>query len=603
MKTIYKFKFVILALLPLLFAGCQKVLDKTNLSIITSDKVLTDPALAAAHLNLIYRSGTPGWSAGASGNSDEGFGGNASLMYGRLQINSQGLYSGAYTNVRQINIFIESIKGGTIDKAVANPMVGQALFFRAITYWQLVTTYGGVPIILNTLDPNSEFNLPRNTTTETVAQILKDLDDAIALLPNTYTDGADFGRITKGAAMAVKGRILLHYASEQFDPTQTKNRWQAAYDALTVAKTNLDASGKGLHASFANLWFDAPASNKEIIWVRLYNADAAHSRDAALRPFQPGFGGGRVDNATKALADAFPMKDGKKISDITSAYTYNPVTFWNDRDPRFGATLAWNGSNWGIKDPAPFKTSNLYWSFQNNATNTEADNAITRTGFQTRKGVRIELDQNQARLSTVPWIEMRYAELLLNLAEAANEIGKGSEALTHLMAIRQRAGLDNSNARYGLDAGIEGNKVAMRDAILTERFIELAFENKRPVDMRRRRLFNAFNGTERQGYFITKTAAFDALTPSTQLLSDRIALEGLVLGGTVNLNTPTVYQTYFTTQTYSVEEGSIAPGQTGTKINYLSNYYFFDIPQNILSRNPKLTQTNGWPGGTFDPLQ
>jgi hypothetical protein len=605
MKISYRAHLILLAFLPILLVQCKKVLDKTNLSLITSDKVLNDPALAAAHLNLIYRSSTPGWAAGASASSDEGPG-SGTLMYGRVQDNSQTFYQTAYQNIRQINIFLEAVKAGTIEKPVADPMIGQALFFRSIVYWQLATTYGGVPLVLNTLKPNDEFDLPRASTSQTVTQILKDLDDAIALLPDRYSDNnADFGRITKGAAMAVKGRILLHYASEQFDPTQSKNRWQAAYDALVAAKTNLDANGKGLNASFSNLWFDPPSANKEIIWVRLYNADASHSRDASVRPYQPGFGGGRVDNATKSLADAFPMKDGKKISDPTSAYAYDPVAFWKNRDPRFAATLVWNGANWPIKDPSPFKTSAIYWSFQNNTSVPEADNnGVTRTGFQTRKGVRVDYDHNQARLSTVPWIEMRYAELLLNLAEAANEIGKGTEALTHLTAIRQRAGIENTNGRYGLDAGLEADKTAMRDAILNERRIELAFENKRPVDMRRRRLYGTLNGTERMGYFITKTPAFDALvTSDNSFLSDRMALENLVLAGTVDLNNPAVYQTYFTTQVYSVEEGSNIPGQIGVKINYLDKYYFFDIPQAFINQNPKLKQTNGWPGGSFDPLQ
>ncbi len=595
-------KYLLYALLPLMSVQCTKVLDKTNLSNITSDKVLNDPLLATANLNRLYRNSSPGWPVGASSNSDEGAGRNG-LMYGQLSDFSQTAYAGAYSQIREVNIFLESVKAGKIDKALVDPMIGQALFFRSQIYWQLATTYGGVPLVTSTVELQDEYNLPRNSTTETVTQVIKDLDDAIALLPNSYPS-EEFGRITKGAAMAVKGRVLMHYASEQFDPTQTKNRWQAAYDALTAAKTNLDANGKGLNTSFTNLWFDDGSGNKEIIWVRLYNTDIFHSRDASVRPFQPGFGGGRIDNATKSLADAFPMKDGKKITDVTSSYVYSPVVLWNNRDPRFAATLAWNGANYAIKDPEPFKTSAIYWSFQKNATNGEADNAITYTSFQCRKAVKLDYDQNQARQSTVPWIEMRYAELLLNLAEVANEIGKGNESLTYLMAIRQRAGLDNGNGRYGLDAGIEASKAAMRDAVLLEKRIELAFENKRPVDMRRRRLYNTINGTERQGYYISKTPAFDNLVTSDgTILSDRKALENLVLAGTVDLNNASVYQNYFTTQIYSVETGSDLPGQIGTKINYLDKYYFFDIPQSVLTRNLKLKQTSGWPGGTFDPLQ
>lgn len=586
----------------ILLSSCEKVMDKTNLSNITSDKVLNDPSLALANLNRIYVVANPRWQVGASANSDESSG-RSVLMYGRLLDFSQTQYATLFSQIREVNIFLDGLKAGSIDKVISDPMRGQALFFRAHLYWQLVVIYGGVPLVLSEQQLTDEYDLPRNTTSACVTQIVTDLDEAIGLLPNNYT-GGDFGRIYKGAAMAYKGRILLHYASEQFDPNQSRARWQAAYEALVVAKTNLDVAGKGLNSSFSGLWFDDGSANREIIWVRLYNSDIFHNRDAFARPFQPGLGGGRLDNATLKLINTFPQRDGKKITDATSFYAYNPTVFWRNRDPRLAATVAWNGANFPIRDPAPFKTSALYWSFQNNSTNLEADRSITFTGFQVRKGIREDYDNTQARNSTVPWIEMRYAELLLNLAEAANEVGKGAESLTHLFALRQRAGIENRDSRYGFEAGLEGNKLSMRNAVLDERMIELAFENKRPIDMRRRRLYSTINGTERQGYFIAKTAVFDNLvTTDNTLLSDRRALENRVLDGSIDLNNPAVYQTYFTTQVYSVEEFSDAPGRSGTKINFQDRYYFFDLPQSVLARNLKLKQTNGWPGGSFDPLQ
>ena len=98
-----------------------------------------------------------------------------------------------------------------------------------------------------------------------------------------------------------------------------------------------------------------------------------------------------------------------------------------------------------------------------------------------------------------------------------------------------------------------------------------------------------------------KPATFDALTTGS-LLEDRRALENLVLAGSIDLEDPAVYQTYFTTEIYSVEENSDAPGQDGTDIGYQDKYYFFDIQETTLNRNSLLEQTNGWPGGTFDPL-
>lgn len=591
----------VLVFVSLLFSSCEKVMDKTNLANITSDKVLNDINLARANLNRIYVIANPTWQWGQGGNSDEAAFGSSGMMYGRLLDFSQTQYASFYTQIREINVFLDGLKAGSLPKADTDPMRGQALFFRAHLYWQLVTTYGGVPLVLSDQQLSSEYNLPRNSTTETVAQIIKDLDEAATLLPNNYT-GEDFGRVYKGLAMAYKGRILLHYASEQFDPNQSRNRWQAAYDALVAAKTSLDGIGKGLHANFEQLFFDDNSTNREIIWVRLFNSDVSHLRDAQVRPCViSGVCGGRTDNPTRELVDAFPMLDGKKINTSTN-YAYDPAVFWRDRDPRLAATVAWNGANYPIRDVSPFKTSPLHWTFQDHIGTPDAN--ITVSGMHCRKAVRTDYDIAQARVSTVPWIEMRYAEVLLNLAEAANEVGRGSEALSLLFAIRQRAGIDNKDGRYGLDAGIESNKSAMRETVLNERMIELAFENKRVVDFRRRRLYARINGKERTGFFITRTAAFNNLvTTNNEILADRMELERRAQDGRINLNDPVQYSTYFKVDPISVEEGAGRPGQAGVKINYQDKYYFFDIPQTVMARNPKLKQTNGWPGGSFDPLQ
>ena len=132
--------------------------------------------------------------------------------------------------------------------------------------------------------------------------------------------------------------------------------------------------------------------------------------------------------------------------------------------------------------------------------------------------------------------------------------------------------------------------------------LELVFEGKRSADLRRRRMYGTLIGMHRYGYEILKTAAFDALSPTAEILDDRKVLEAGVLDGSIDLNDPAVYNTYFSTRLRSLERfGSV--DADGDAINYLDNYYFYDIPQDDLNKNPNLTQTNGWPGGSFDPLQ
>lgn len=596
-------KLVILCFLFLTQCS-EDPLDKRPLGAISEDVVWNDENLANGFLNNIYLRAMPGWATTASQLSDDAHGENG-FMYGEAQPGSMNIYASSYTTIKDINLLITNIGTGTISAEAQDLMIGQALFFRAHLYFRLVSAYGGVPLVLEVKDKSDidALQVPRNKTSECIAQILSDLDEATELLPIAYPNaGEDYGRITRGAALAYKGRVLLHYASEQFDPAQDKDRWQAAYDANKAAHTFLVENGKGLHSSYADLWFDETEANPEAIMIKRYTLDQSHNRDAGCRPFIVGTNGESFDKPTKSLVDAYPMKDGKAIDDITSAYSYDPTALWLDRDPRFAANIAWNGAVWPLNNPAPNRTSDLEWSFQQSAIEAQADSRITPTSFSCRKAIDGSIEGGAASLnSPTDWIEIRFAEVLLNLAEAANEVGLSGESYTILEQIRERAGIEaGGDGLFGLEAGMDQDQ--MRDAIMLERRLELVFEGKRSSDLRRRRMYDNINGTYRQGYRITKTAAFDALDPSNEILDDRKALEEGVLDGSIDLNDPAVYNTYFTTELRSVERfGNI--DDNGDAINYLDNYYFFDIPQGDLNKNPNLEQTNGWPGGNFDPLQ
>ena len=115
---------------------------------------------------------------------------------------------------------LTSIDGGNFVRRIIipEPIKAQALFLRAYQYFEMVKIYGGVPLILTPQDRhNDDLYVTRNTAKECIDQIVKDLDDAAASLPSIWGEN-DFGRITKGAAMAFKGRVLLTYASKQFNP-------------------------------------------------------------------------------------------------------------------------------------------------------------------------------------------------------------------------------------------------------------------------------------------------------------------------------------------------------------------------------------------------
>jgi hypothetical protein len=202
-----------------------------------------------------------------------------------------------------------------------------------------------------------------------------------------------------------------------------------------------------------------------------------------------------------------------------------------------------------------------------------------------RKAVDTTQTSIQAFNSSTDWIELRYAEVLLNLAEAANETNKTADAYPLLTAIRARAGIDaGANNLYGLEPGM--TKVQMRKAIMLEREIELAFEGKRFWDLRRCRLFeNLLNGNRRHGHTITlkvTKAQWDALKAS---MSPQQLLQHL----------QTNYTTYF--------QHTVKEVDTQFDIFWKPEYYFFALPSRHLQLNSHLKQTNGWAGGAFDPLQ
>ncbi|WP_423735821.1 RagB/SusD family nutrient uptake outer membrane protein [Chitinophaga caseinilytica] len=578
-----RFYYILLLLVPAMTAtqlSCTKVLDKPDLGAIPEGEVWTDVNLATAFLNRLYVDAMPGWArnttspapvnaSNASSESDES-GGSGDMMYGQLTINSVNIWH--YTTIRNLNLLLQRVPSAPFTQADKNSLTGQALFLRAWLYWQMVSVYGGVPLVLVPQELGSDLNTPRSKTSECIARIIKDLDDAAALLPNSWNND-NVGRITKGAAMAVKGRVLLHYASEQFDPTQSATgRWANAMTANKAALDTLVKYGKALMPDFANLWFVEGNSNTEAVMITRYNNPGrTHSRDAAVRPLDEAqnFTGG--DQPTLAMVEAFPMKNGLAITAPGSGYNAN--AYWLNRDPRFGATIAWNGALWQLSG----KGGRIQWCFIGSQ-----QTGGTGTGFYCRKGINEAYKPNETEISGTDWIEIRLAEVMMNYAEAANETGNTAAAYEVIRALRKRAGIEpGAGDTYGLAAGL--SKTGMRAAILLERRLEFAFEGKRAQDLRRRKLYGDLNGTRRKGYRISLTG----------FGGDKNAFYAAYAAGSVNLNTN--YSTYFTDAVIDLD-------LTNT-INFRDNYYFAAIPMTHLEKNPKLQQTLGWDGGTFDPLQ
>jgi len=575
------FNIIYLAIFTLFLGSCTKVLDKKPLSQVSEKDVWNNLDLANAYMNRIYARNLPGWSTEYADYSDESDGGG-SYMYGQLTSNSVNYWP--YNDIREINELIVNIDKGTIDTANKRILKGQGFFFRGWVYFQMVIRYGGVPLVLYPQTENEDLFVKRNTTSECMKQIVADLDSAANDLPSFGpASGSNDGHVHKGTALAVKGRVLLYYASPQFDPSQTHtDRWQAAYEANREAKDYLESEGFGLYSDYSKLWFDE--MNKEDIFVRRYqytpnNSESWNNWAASTRPldFSQGATGG--NRPVLEIVNAYPMKDGKNIDDPSSKYTYDPSYYWKNRDPRFQQTIVYNGAEWGIGNNGP-QPGRIQWTYVGGE-----QNSPTITGFYMKKAVDTTQSAIAAYNSSTDWVELRFAEVLLNLAEAANESGNTAEAYPLLTAIRARAGIDpGGDALYGLMPGMDKNQ--MRVAIRLERQIELAFEGKRYWDLRRWRLFETkLNGTRRHGLTISLK-----ISPSAwNSLKSSMSSEEL--------------ENYLNQHYTDVFSDKVKVVDTQFDINWKPEYYFFAIPSSQLQLNSNLEQTMGWDGGTFDPLK
>ena len=566
-------KYLLYGSLLAMSVSCSDILNKKDLSAVTDDQVWGDAKYATAYLNRLYEKNLPKWEGeqdrdgdGAnsifySSYSDESDGGGG-VMYGQLTTASSDYWF--YEYIRNINMLFEKLENNeAIDTETCTNLKAQASILRAWRYFCMVRVYGGVPMLLLPQKLTDDLLVSRNKTSECIDIIIKDLDYAYENLPWSWT-GDDLGRATKAAALALKGRVLLYYASPQFNPDNLTDRWEVAYKVNKQAKEELEANGYGLYADYEKIWYDE--MNREVIWGRRYQEPGATNKwNAATRPLSEAQNYTGANHPTLEMVESYPMITGVPITESTD---YDPVLYWKNRDPRFNMTIAYNSCTWELSGKAGRKQ----WTY----VGAELNNP-TATGFYCRKAVETSYTSYYTERSSTDWIEIRHAEVLLNYAECAAMLGKTDEAYDVLKAIRARAGiLAGDNGMYGLKPELSSGQ--MIDAIMLERKLELSFEGKRYWDLRRRRLFEAeLNGKVRHG-----------VLPKLNIPEE----EFNKIKDTADFENN--YATYF--------RDSLVILDKNFTIDFKDNYYFYAIPNKYLETNSKMEQTQGWSGGTFNPL-
>jgi hypothetical protein len=535
---------------------------------------------------------------------------------------SSGVQNNPYSRIRNGNILLSKIDqlGQSLSEQFRNRARGQMFFLRGLQYFDLFRIYGGVPIVTTVEDASADdesIKLPRAKPSEVIAQIVKDFDSAAVLLPATW-DGANYGRYTSAAALAMKSRVLLTYASPLFNTdwdNPGNDRWQKALAAGLAAETALTAAGYGLFGTsakdWAEMWYrNDNAFNKEAIMVRLLSSSTALSGiesngwERSIRVTKQTGNGGV--SAPKEMIDLFPMKDGARPVVGTN---YDSTLFFMDRDPRFYRTFAFSGMKWPTKE----NTNETIWLYRWKATPTSTT-ATYSDGNNVSSPAVVRKMTNPPAASTVAGLafsgtdifEYRYAELILNIAECYAATGNIANCLTYLGKIRARVGIPSAN-NYGI--GTLASKYAAIEACLYERRIELAYEGKRFWDAQRWMLYNddaasgdntnaklgipVINGTTRTGrqwqYKNNASGSTDPLASARGTIS--------IDPDASDFNTQlAALKTFYQTNIITVptDQPLDRNGNTPLFITFRQNYYISGLNTAALSTNPWLLQTIGW---------
>ena len=457
----YRNIIAITALLLTSLSSCNSVLEKDDLTAVSETATWNSEILSTAFLDKCYNDNLPVFNGDYAKYSDEGNGGG-DFIHGLLtSVASAGGPLGEYwpyDDIYTLNVLIANIGTGGLAPEVQKRIKAQALFLRAYQYFQMVKIYGGVPLVLTPQDRyKDDLYVTRNTAKECVDQIVKDLDEAAASLPSIW-DEKNFGRITKGAAMAFKGRVLLTFASKQFNPDNDRNRWQVAYDACLEAQKELSGNGqRSLYPNYKEIW-TKDTTSETVITTRFLDPVRTHKFMAGLRPLEFSVGATGEHHPTLDLALAFPMADGTQpgvdANNDGVKEAFDPTAtdargmFWLNRDPRFYDIIVYNGAKYPLNGMPDWFQGCMY-TYKGG----EDTHSPTGTGFYSCKFSIPEKTATEAKdHGDMDWIEMRYAEVLLNLAECGAEVGnKSDEVYSILTSIRKRAGITaNSDGLYGL---------------------------------------------------------------------------------------------------------------------------------------------------------
>ena len=409
----------------------------------------------------------------------------------------------AWQSIRIANIALQKLPmlEGNATQAQINELEGQARFMRAWYYYEFLKRQGGMPYLTEPMGGSDNYALPRLTFHETALKIAEDCDAAAALLPAKW-DMANVGRPTKGAAMAVKASALLFDASPTNNAGNDQTRWQeaaqASWEIIAFAQSTgtyklLQSNGTDqvtynspggvktitYPSGFDSIFMYTPY-NDEIIWefYERMNSGGQYSTFTVASLAEGGIIQGY--SPSQNIVDLFETKNGLAIGDDPA---YDPQNPYVDRDPRFYQSILFNRERWT-------SGTDLYLELFNGGRDRASGDLkhYSYTGYLARKfwGKNVDLLSGAAAPFTHT-IYFRYADILLQYAEAANELGgpnytlpgASMSAVEAVDLLRERVNMPGVNSAY------LNSKETFRERIKSERAVELYLEGKRFFDLSR----------------------------------------------------------------------------------------------------------------------
>jgi hypothetical protein len=500
-----------------------------------------------------------------------------------------------YFDIQRCNEAIKFLPEGTLAEDRKNEYLGQYYALRAMTFFELVKVYGGIPLPLEPQAPESVYTGGRKSAKECFDQIISDLDKSITMLENFNPQDANGrGKITKLIAVNLKAKVLFYWASPQFNPTNDgkhpfqSSRWTDALNANKLAYDMSIAAGRKLLPNYADIFRIEGTNNTEAILVRTHSAAIerrGHDTEYRSRPASESGGPTTGFMPSLKMLQAYTMKDGLPRG-TSIDYPYDDIMFWQNRDPRFEATIAYNGGPWALSG----KATRRQWTYNQAASETNGNGVYCKRFTSPTLAAGNVRYTNNVGGNGFDWIELRLAEVMLNYADCLNETGNLNGAKDMVRQIRQRAGIVQGSADYGLN--LAGSPSEMRTLILNERMVEFAFENKRNSDLRRSRTMHELTGN------MQKIEINLVNPPVGTDLKDKGVLEavtnGVMFRETLNTNDKTVFTKYF--RVIVTTNGSYSP------YNVPQFHYFYTFHDDFVNNGFNIEPTIGWSGGTFDPL-